>query len=317
MHEHDVLTTILNMPESGDPRVLIGPGDDLACVAPVPPEGAIAGSPRVLVGVDQVVDGLHINADTVSWDRIGRKAIHRALSDVAAMAGRPLATVATALIPVGASKSDVDALCRGLFEAAAACRAPLVGGDVAVHHDTAGPLTITVTALGVPSGVPVCRSGAQVGDRLVVTGVLGGSLQSNGQGHHLDFRPRLAEGVLLQAIFGKDLHAMIDISDGLGRDASRLAEASGVHVTIDAKAIPLRSDATWQQGLGDGEDYELLMAVGGDAVVPESLGGGDGACGVRVIGAFESIDADQPLVTVRTPEGESIDGSQAGWDHGR
>ena len=123
VRESDVLKSILGRSPSTDPRVLIGPGDDLACVRVASPESAATG-PSLLVGVDQVIDGLHVRADLVPWNLIGRKAVCRALSDVAAMVGRPLATVATALLPAGAEASDVEALCAGLFDTAAALQAP-------------------------------------------------------------------------------------------------------------------------------------------------------------------------------------------------
>ncbi len=305
MRESDVLKSILGRTPSTDPRVLIGPGDDLACVRVASPESAATG-PSLLVGVDQVIDGLHVRADLVPWNLIGRKAVCRALSDVAAMVGRPLATVATALLPAGAKASDVDALCAGLFDTAAALQAPLVGGDVAIHRGSSGPLTVTVTVLATPSeagggGCAVTRSGAQVGDRLVVTGPLGGAVGEDGFGHHLTFAPRLSEAVMLRAILGAQLHAMIDLSDGLGRDAARVAVASQVHVMLEAEALPCRDDANWMQAVGDGEDYELLMAIGPEAPIPEAVHAGAVPCQLRVFERQKASISGSPNTVIRDP----------------
>ncbi|MCH2142085.1 MAG: thiamine-phosphate kinase [Phycisphaerales bacterium] len=320
VRESEVLKSILGRSPSDDPRVLIGPGDDLACVRVSPPESPEVGPP-LLVGADQVIDGLHVRADLIPWDLIGRKAVCRALSDVAAMAGRPVATIATALLPADAEAHAVEKLCTGLFEAAALVHAPLVGGDVAIHRTDSGPLSISVTVLATPSeqqsgGQSVRRDGARVGDRLVVTGPLGGAVGADGFGHHLTFTPRLSEAVMLRAILGVDLHAMIDLSDGLGRDAGRIAAASGVHMMLDAMQVPCRTGVSWEQAVGDGEDYELLLAVGPEANLPEALGGSAESCHLHVIGEVVEASADTPLVGVRTLDGEVRDVSAMGWDHG-
>src|SRR5262249_34005947 len=109
------------------------------------------------------------------------------------------------------------------------------------------------------------RHGAQPGDALVVTGELGGSIL----GHHLNFEPRVREALTLHANY--PLHAGLDISDGLALDASRLAQASGCGAALDLAAIPVSSDAlrlaaptgrpAIDHALGDGEDFELLLAI--------------------------------------------------------
>jgi thiamine-monophosphate kinase len=143
----------------------------------------------------------------------------------------------------------------------------IAGGDTNTWD---GPLAISITAIGETTEQgPLTRSGACVGDHLLVTGRLGGSIL----GRHLAVEPRVREALLLHERF--ELHAGIDISDGLSLDASRLAEASGVGVMIDPKAIPI-SDAArrlsesdgrspFEHAWSDGEDFELLLAVPADA----------------------------------------------------
>ena len=313
VNESDVLAVIRERARSADPRVLLGPGDDLAHVQ------VGDGNASLLVGVDQVIDGLHVLAERIAWDRIGAKAIHRAMSDVAAMAGTPLASLASVVLPADARESDVEALCKGLQETAEACDAPLVGGDIAIHRVAEHPLSVSVTVLAIPVPPgPVLRSGACAGDLLAVTGCLGGSVREDGTGHHLDFRPRIAEALELRKLLGPDLHAMIDISDGLGRDTGRLAEGGGVQASLVADTIPRRPGASLAASMGDGEDYELLMAVAAGAEVPTAIAGGDGACPVTVIGRFASLPAgDSRRVLLLDAGGGEVDASGCGWDHGQ
>jgi thiamine-monophosphate kinase len=140
----------------------------------------------------------------------------------------------------------------------------VVGGDT---NSWDGPLVISVTVLGTATGRgPVRRSGARPGDWLLVTGPLGGSIR----GHHLDFTPRVREAIRLHG--AADLHAMIDISDGLAADLAHICRESGCGAVLRAEAIPI-SDAAGamadgqsplEHALGDGEDFELLFAVSAD-----------------------------------------------------
>jgi thiamine-monophosphate kinase len=291
----------------------MGPGDDLAQVL----VGEGGGS--LLVGVDQVIDGLHVVADRVSWDRIGSKAMRRALSDVAAMAGKPLASLASVVLPPGALDDDITALCKGLHETAEAFHAPLVGGDVAIHRLAEHPLTVSVTVLATPiSPGPVHRSGAREGDLLVVTGQLGGSLLEDGGGHHLDFCPRISEAARLRELLGERLHAMIDISDGVGRDAGRLADAAGLQVQLESDLLPLREHASVAAAMGDGEDYELLMAVAADTAIPPTVPGIAPPCQLTSIGRFNALPtADAHRVMLVDGAGSAVDASECGWDHGQ
>jgi thiamine-monophosphate kinase len=270
----------------------------------------------VLISTDQLLATRHFDPDATPVDLIARKAMARALSDIAAMAGAPLAGVVAAQLPRDYARADE------LFDA---CHAwaerfgcPLVGGDIAT---TPGPLGLIVTVLGTPHATrgPVRRDGAQPGDMVCVTGALGGSLDS---GRHLTFEPRLAEGRALAETLGSRLHAMIDLSDGLGIDAGRIARASGVRIELDADRLPRHTDPRgepldWRRAAADGEDYELLFTIdpsdSGSELPTDAAG-----TPITVVGrvADAATDADRGMCVIRTSAGETIDARRLGWDHG-
>lgn len=259
------------------PAVEVGPGDDCAVVlAP--------GGSRLLLKVDQVVEGRHFTPET-PLDLIARKAIARAVSDIAAMAGTPLAALVGAVLPHGYEQSRADALYDALLKWSLHFGCPLVGGDTAMFaRGSGGELTLSVSIIGTPHAVrgPVLRSGAQPGDDVFVTGSIGGSFREkpdaefpfSGGGKHLTFTPRTREAVTLADILGDRLHAMMDISDGLGLDAARLATRSNAAIELDAPRIPLspgQSDPL--RAAAHGEDYELLFTAAPGAPVPASIAG--------------------------------------------
>jgi thiamine-monophosphate kinase len=155
---------------------------------------------------------------------------------------------------------------------------------------------------------PVLRSGAKVGDGVYVTGAIGGSFEKRtGLGRHLTFEPRLAEAMALCDALGPRLHAMMDISDGLGADSARIAAASRVRIRLEAASLPKSPGITdWKNAASDGEDYELLFAATG--AVPSTVAGTP----VTRIGA---VDAGTGCVIVYG--GREIDVAGMGWEHGR
>ncbi len=293
-------------------HALIGPGDDAAVLAP--PGG------RVLATVDHLIEGRHfagpIGAKT-TIDAIARKAVARSLSDIAAMGGSVSewgAALATAAMPKGFTQEQSAELFDCLQRSCAQWHVPLVGGDAATFGEGAHPLTITVTAMGLahPARGPVLRSGAKAGDTVYVTGKLGGSFAS---GRHLSFEPRLNEARELCDSLGEKLHAMIDISDGLGRDAARIARASSATIEIDSSSVPCHAGSDWQRALRDGEDYELLFTVAPDAPVA-SLKFRSGAPITRLgIVRAPASPAEGGRCFVRAPGGRTADVSDEGWDH--
>ena len=202
------------------PAVEVGPGDDAAVVQ--------IGGESLLLTVDQLVEGRHFRAGT-PIDLVARKAVARSVSDIAAMGGTPTFGLATGLLPEGFR--DAAALTDRLHAWAESWGFPLVGGDIATHPPEAREplIVLTTTVLGRPHAArgPVLRSGARPGDSVYVTGVLGGSYdKATGLGRHLTFEPRVREAIFLCDSLGGRLTAMMDISDGLGIDAARLARQS-------------------------------------------------------------------------------------------
>jgi thiamine-monophosphate kinase len=238
-----------------DPRVLVGPGDDTAVLRP--------SSRPVLVTVDMLMDGTDFHIAKVGPKAAGRKAMAVNLSDIAAMAGIPTAAVVSVALPKGAGRLFGEELYAGLRGIADEFGVAVVGGDT---NSWDAPLAISVTLFGEATDRgPVLRSGARPGDWLLATGPFGGSLL----GHHLTFAPRVREALALHE--AADLHAMIDVSDGLAADVHHLIEESRCGAVLFADSIPLanaaiaRSRTTGKppldHALGDGEDFELILAV--------------------------------------------------------
>lgn len=239
-------------------RVPIGPGDDAALVR-------LGAGGETLVTVDTISDGVDFDLRSTSPRRIGHKALAINLSDIAAMAGRPLAAVVALALPKQHALSLAQELYEGLLPLAERYDVAIAGGDLQTWE---GPLVISVTLFGEPTARgPLMRRGARPGDLIVVTGSLGGSIL----GKHLDFEPRVAEAILLHERY--ELHAGMDVSDGLSLDLWRLCEASDCGAEVDLRRVPV-SDAARQlaaggasslsaleHALGDGEDFELLLAV--------------------------------------------------------
>jgi thiamine-monophosphate kinase len=225
-------------------RVLVGVGDDCAVL-----RGESANH-FLLFKTDAVVEGAHFLAKDAPR-LIGRKALARALSDLAAMGAAPIAALVTLGVPKDASVARLEGIYRGLEGAAKKYRVNLVGGETT----QARQLFLSISLLGECRGFrPVLRSGAKAGDVLFVTGRLGATRAR----HQFHFEPRLPEGEWL-ARFGAT--SMMDLSDGLGADLPRLAAASAVDFDLETRAVPRRKGATLQAALSDGEDFELLFTV--------------------------------------------------------
>ena len=287
-----------------DPAAVpVGPGDDMAVVT-------CAGH-DVLVTIDQVLDGTHFVLADCGPRAAGRKAMARSLSDVAAMAAVPVAAVAAVALPPGFRRQDGEKIYHGLRAVGDAFDCPLVGGDVAAWG---GALTINVTVVARPADghAPVLRSGAKPADAICVTGTLGAAWRTD---RHLTFTPRIAEALALAGRY--DVHAMIDLSDGLTLDLRRLCEASAAGAVIAAAAVPIHDDARalcaanpLAAALGDGEDYELLFTLPphqAAALIAEPTF----APPVTQIGY---VHAD-PAVRIVHADGRCEDLGATGWEH--
>ena len=244
--EDDLVARLARRLPSGR-RVATGAGDDCAAVR-VPKRGDLQ-----LLKTDCLVEGVHFLREHAA-DKVGWKALCRAISDIAACGGKSDSALITIAAPADLPVAWLERLYQGLRKAARIHAVSIVGGETA--RSPAG-LFISVALTGwVKPGRLVLRSGGRARDVLFVTGRLGGSFES---GRHLTFAPRAAEGRWLAKNFR--IHAMMDISDGLGTDLPRLAKASRKGFEVDLAAVPRRRGCSLRQALGDGEDYELLFAA--------------------------------------------------------
>jgi thiamine-monophosphate kinase len=222
------------------------PGDDCALVE-------IFDHPNFLVlKTDCIVAGVHFlptaNAVDVGW-----KAMMRPLSDFAATSAVPQFALITLIAPEQTKVEWVRRLYRGLGRAAKRFKVGIVGGEMS---STPGPTAISVSVVGfVERDRCVSRRGGKAEDDLFVTGRLGGAVKQK----HLHFIPRIVESRWLTRNF--PIHAMMDLSDGLGADLPRLAKASRVGFAIEMENLPLTRGATIDNAISEGEDYELLFAI--------------------------------------------------------
>jgi thiamine-monophosphate kinase len=307
-------------------QVLVGPGHDCAVISTSDERvGSGRRAHSLLMKVDQLIEGRHFTSDTPA-SLIGRKALARPLSDIAASAGTPVCALVAATLPTGGEEafSRAQQLVDAMHIAGSLFNCPVVGGDIATRPEIDAPLHLSVTVVGTPHPLrgPVLRSGVKPGDFIYVTGALGGSFRTEpdreygfaGGGKHLTFTPRLLEAQWLADALDRDLRAMMDVSDGLGRDCARLAKASNVLIEIDAEAIPVSPDASGvRAALSDGEDYELLFA---SPRAPMPAGCGPQQTPIRLIGVARAREHDGvPYCTCRWPDGRVEDVGEAGWDH--
>ena len=283
------------------PAVRLGIGDDMAVLE--------LSSGRLLISSDMLLDGIHFDTSRHALTQIGRKAIGCALSDCAAMAVQPLVATVSVALTGKRGMADAQELYGGVLAMAEEYQVAIVGGDTTRWDH---PLVIDVAIAAAPyDGIePVTRSGAKAGDTLYVTGPLGGSLL----GRHLGFTPRVHEARGLADQLGDRLHAMIDISDGLGLDLWRMCQASHVGAVMDEhlleavisddarKAAALDGRPPLEHTLGDGEDFELLVAVAGDVGQP----------GVRL---YMIGQVTETGLTMRRKDGRVEPLEPRGWVH--
>ncbi|MCM8794985.1 MAG: thiamine-phosphate kinase [Candidatus Omnitrophica bacterium] len=225
--------------------VIRGIGDDCAVL-----KGD--GDDNLLFASDMLVERVHFNRSMPPFS-IGWKALAVNLSDIAAMGGRPEYAVVSLGMPPALPVAFLDGIYRGIEKCARSFGVSVVGGDM----NRSERIVIDVAVIGrVKRRAAVYRSGARPGDHLLVTGRLGGSFRS---GRHLRFRPRVREAAALCRRWR--IHAMIDLSDGLGVDLDRLCEASRTGAEVRLDRIPRPPGVSRRGALTDGEDFELLMAV--------------------------------------------------------
>ncbi|MDG1891065.1 MAG: thiamine-phosphate kinase [Verrucomicrobiota bacterium] len=249
----DVLTRDLPLRDDS----VVGPGDDCAVVA-------VGADVHQLLKTDAIVEGVHFDKQHPAA-KIGRKALARPLSDIAAMGGKPHSALVTMGLPKDYDAQWILDFYDGLKQLAREFDVAIVGGETVCSPDR---VFCSVALTGeVARDTAILRSRAQVGDALFVTGDLGGSIE----GKHLDFVPRLKEAQWLVQHF--DIHAMIDLSDGLSSDLHSLCRSSGVGAELWGDYLPIsrvarlrakqgdRAKPALVAALTDGEDFELLFCV--------------------------------------------------------
>jgi thiamine-monophosphate kinase len=263
MNEFELIAKLTHALPTNE-SVVTGAGDDCAVLDLGVPDKLI------LFKTDAVVEGFHFTRETPP-EKIGRKALARCLSDIAAMAGTPTAALVTVGLPENFDAEFVTKIYDGMNALACQHGVAIVGGETTTNPER---ILISISLLGtVLRGKQILRSGAKTGDAIFVTGELGGSLVEK----HLDFEPRLAEAHWLAEHF--EIHAMIDLSDGLAGDLRHILQASVVGAEILKSAVPVSRAAkvrargsssakpAFVAALTDGEDFELLFTVAGkDAV---------------------------------------------------
>ncbi len=235
--------------------VTLGIGDDAAAI-----KSSSGG--ELLVATDMLAEGVHFAFPPATPQLVGRKGLAVNLSDIAAMGGRATAAFVSIVLPMDRGVEFAKQLHTGLLELANEYDVVLAGGDT---NSWRGPLVVSVTVVGEPLGSrPITRRGAKPGDALFVTGSLGGSIT----GRHLTFVPRLREVKRLLEMV--EIHAMLDISDGLAADLHHLLDQSGVGAVLETHRLPISNAAQEQataersallRAFSDGEDFELLFAV--------------------------------------------------------
>ena len=243
--EDRLLEQLLARPLSGK-AIVMGPGDDCAVVE------AQDCRELLVLKTDCVVEGVHFLRGTNAFD-VGWKAMMRPLSDFAATSAVPQFALITLMAPKQTEVTWVKKLYLGLRRAAERFEVSIVGGETS---STPGSIAISTSLVGfVERERWVSRRGGKAGDDLFVTGRLGGALKQK----HLRFIPRIAESRWLTKNFS--IHAMMDLSDGLGSDLPRLARASNVAFKIHVEKLPLARGVKINNAISEGEDYELLFAI--------------------------------------------------------
>ncbi|MEM8953590.1 MAG: thiamine-phosphate kinase [Verrucomicrobiota bacterium] len=227
--------------------IVVGVGDDCAVV-----RGGRRGWYELLK-TDCVVEGVHYLRETPPA-KVGWKAMARCLSDMAAMGGLGRYALVTVVMPGEREVSYIRGVYRGLRGAADSFGVSIVGGETASSHGDEAVISVAMEG-EVEVRRCVMRSGGKAGDRIYVTGRLGGSLR----GKHLRFVPRVHEARWLTSVVR--VHAMMDLSDGLAADLPRMADASGVGYEVKLTKVPRTRGCGMAEALGDGEDFELLFAI--------------------------------------------------------
>ena len=299
-------------------RLLVDTGDDTAAWK--------TGEATELFTTDTVVEGVHFTRITIPWRDLGWKSLVSNISDIAAMGGLPLYALVTLGLPSETEVEDLKELYGGMLEAGNKYGVAVVGGDM-----VRSPVVfITVSLTGVHPGSPMLRSAARAGDRVGVTGLLGGSggglrlmldglaAQPEAAGHlrrsHRRPEPAVAEG---RALAGAGVLAAMDVSDGLADDLSKLCRASGLSARVYTDQVPVHPllkqafpDSYFDLALAGGEDYVLLFTA-----TPERMEEVMPLLPREAAVVGEILAGEPGSVVIVDSAGRETVASRAGWDH--
>jgi thiamine-monophosphate kinase len=302
-------------------QLILGIGDDAA---------AWYGNTSIqLATVDSLIQDVHFSLDITSWEELGWRALAANLSDIAAMGGLPRYALVSLAFPDDTEVENVTALYKGMIELAQQFEVAIVGGNIS----SAPLLVINITILGSTKSQDkhmLTRSAAKAGEKVAVTGYLGGATAGLEMlTKHLQFDheataslkkaflhpyPRVAEG---QILVEQGVRAAIDISDGLISDLGHICQASQVSARIEVDRVPVQpavkanfGDRALELALSGGEDYELLFTAGAEVIDKVKAAT---SCPITVIGEIISDRTDK--VTLVDGKGNLVNLRKAGWEH--
>ena len=312
LSEDELIDAIRRVLSGAGPEVRVGPGDDAAVVT--------SGSGELVLTTDAMVEDVHFRLDQTTSRDLGYKALAINVSDVAAMAASPRYALCALTLSDRVDATWVVELAAGMRECADEFALALVGGNLS--RGAAVSIAVSVTGEAGP-GRAVRREGARPGDRVVVTGSLGGAAAgrrlAEARSWSDDERdalrrwmrptPRVGEAGVLAA---HGVTAMIDVSDGFTRDLSRLMRASGAGARIELERVPAHPAATLDEALGGGEDYELLATLPDGDVVEAARSELRDRFGVSLADLGGIID--EGLLAVEN-DGAEHPLEVRGWDH--
>jgi thiamine-monophosphate kinase len=298
----------------GAGRILVGPGDDASVLETGPGESLV-------LSTDLSVEGIHFRREWLTWEKIGYRAAAVAMSDLAAMAARPVGVLVSVALPPELDLPVYEQFASGVADCLRTCEASLLGGDTS---SSPSAVFIDVTAVG-SVGTPITRAGARPGDEVWVTGRLGAGaaavlalktgLEPDPSDRLAYERPVprwrearwLAESVAVSSA--------IDISDGLVGDATHISRSSACQLVLEVERIPMTASLEgWADhsvamaiAAGGGDDYELLFTV-----PPDVLGTGEFGLDLTRIG---TVREGSGVCWVDRAGGPVDPPAHAGYDH--
>lgn len=312
MRERQQIERIKRLASSTFSRAVVrGIGDDCAILQ------TSKGS-ELLVTTDLCVENVHFRREWHPPDSVGHKCLARGLSDIASMGGKPLACFLSLGLPPKLPQRWVDGFLRGLHDLAAHYGVQLAGGDISSAREIVADIIVLGEA---PAGKAILRSGARPGDRIYVSGSLGGpaavlqqllagkKIKPAKSNPHFYPRPRVEVGRWLRA---RGLApSMIDLSDGLSVDLAHICKESRVAAQITACRIPIARNANLELALHGGEDYELLFTARKRTKIPPRIAG----VPIKEIGMIKNRSNYSPAIQVLGENGTVRPLPQRGWEH--